>query len=639
MTQKEFNTTIAKLINETKPITNWKESNDKIMAKWLDAKKEYAIFIFENKDAINDALNKIRAHHSEKKKSEGGIEKSITLCKQDLQKLKSNDFDKAFGRNFLTSSVDSGITHVTYWINNDKTVTPLCDKKDELIVQLANDKILNEVLWPEFLKQKENVLAKMNSSCPFEIDSSFTFWPWKQMSNFSNYFQDCMSSWFLEHFLDNNSNIKFKAIENKSESGETVSYEITEFTDIFTQMSKDEFIMKFQANLSFLRGRYSNSINYQPLPYTDSNSDDYAFIKLDLKNLVQEGECQIWDLALKERFDTEEEAEVFKAAIWQVYNPKNRSRQLIYLYDPHGRSGKSAMLRAAFSPIKEAQFAVQKNSLNNNFGFAKVWNKQLVTIGDNKNRMLLKSQIIHTMTGGDEADVEYKGKNSFMAAFKGHVWANGNVMLDIDTDAEHEVSRLVLFKINKPESAKSILYQTDENGEIIRTIEGTPLLGEGDPSWEDKLVAELPYFLFKCKISYAKYCPHDSDLILPMSMQNRIQQECVELNKQIFDAFFDESVEFDKTYSVSDSDLRSVWTTWKELNLNKFEVQRNELTFANLAEHLSKLNYKCTMMRKGKKRLRVWSGIKIIDEGFTNVNIKTIFEEPKKVKEEIDWGF
>lgn len=639
MTQKEFNTTLAKLINETKPITNWKESNDKIMAKWLDAKKEYAIFIFENKDAINDALNKIRAHHSEKKKSEGGIEKSITLCKQDLQKLKSNDFDKAFGRNFLTSSVDSGITHVTYWINNDRTVTPLCDKKDELIVQLANDKILNEVLWPEFLKQKENVLAKMNSSCPFEIDSSFTFWPWKQMSNFSNYFQDCMSSWFLEHFLDNNSNIKFKAIENKSESGETVSYEVTEFTDIFTQMSKDEFIMKFQANLSFLRGRYSNSINYQPLPYTDSNSDDYAFIKLDLKNLVQEGECPIWDLALKERFDTEEEAEVFKAAIWQVYNPKNRSRQLIYLYDPHGRSGKSAMLRAAFSPIKEAQFAVQKNSLNNNFGFAKVWNKQLVTVGDNKNRMLLKSQIIHTMTGGDEADVEYKGKNSFMAAFKGHVWANGNVMLDIDTDAEHEVSRLVLFKINKPESAKSILYQTDENGEIIRTIEGTPLLGEGDPSWEDKLVAELPYFLFKCSISYAKYCPHDSDLILPMSMQNRIQQECVELNKQIFDAFFDESVEFDKTYSVSDSDLRSVWTTWKELNLNKFEVQRNELTFANLAEHLSKLNYKCTMMRKDKKRLRVWSGIKIIDEGFTNVNIKTIFEEPKKVKEEIDWGF
>lgn len=639
MTQKEFNTTIAKLINETKPITNWKESNDKIMAKWLDAKKEYAIFIFENKDAINEALNKIRAHHSEKKKSEGGIEKSITLCKQDLQKLKSNDFDKAFGKNFLTSSVDSGITHVTYWINNDKTVTPLCDKKDELIVQLANDKILNEVLWPEFLKQKENVLAKMNSSCPFEIDSSFTFWPWKQMSNFSNYFQDCMSSWFLEHFLDNNSNIKFKAIENKSESGETVSYEITEFTDIFTQMSKDEFIMKFQANLSFLRGRYSNSINYQPLPYTDNNSDDYAFIKLDLKNLVQEGECPIWDLALKERFDTEEEAEVFKAAIWQVYNPKNRSRQLIYLYDPHGRSGKSAMLRAAFSPIKEAQFAVQKNSLNNNFGFAKVWNKQLVTIGDNKNRMLLKSQIIHTMTGGDEADVEYKGKNSFMAAFKGHVWANGNVMLDIDTDAEHEVSRLVLFKINKPESAKSILYQTDENGEIIRTIEGSPLLGEGDPSWEDKLVAELPYFLFKCKISYAKYCPHDSDLILPMSMQNRIQQECVELNKQIFDAFFDESVEFDKTYSVSDSDLRSVWTTWKELNLNKFEVQRNELTFANLAEHLSKLNYKCTMMRKDKRRLRVWSGIKIIDEGFTNVNIKTIFEEPKKVKEEIDWGF
>jgi hypothetical protein len=585
-----------------KTVKDWNKPTDAIVDSLLAI--DY-MDLKDRKEELKDAIERKKKGTNSRIVAEGGIKGSICLPAQDLLGLRSNDFDNAFGHNFLLASSDNWQTSSTYWILKNKEVIRLKTGQDGL-VQLASPEILEDVLWPEFVAQKQRILDKLNSMCPFEQkgDGHMPFIP----SEFAVTFQDCMSSWVLEHF--NNIVVNYKYIPEENKEGVRMTYgKITEFTEVFAQHSKDKFVKEFNNNLPLLCGRYAQRINDHPLPYS-YEADDYAFIKLDINNLIAEGPCPLWDQALSERLSSEEECAVFRAAVWQVYEVKNKSRQLVYLYDAHGRSGKSAMLRAAFSHLSRATQALQKQSLNNQFGFAKIWNKQLVTIGDNKNAKMLKSQIIHTATGGDLADVEYKGKDSFSACFKGHIWANGNVLLDIDTDAEHEVSRLVLFNIHKPESAKTILYQCDAEGKIMVGSDGKPLLGSGDPSWEEKLEAELPQFLYKCCQDYARYCPKHSDIILPQAMQDRIQEECAELNKLVFDDFLSTCIILGGSDSITDTQFRDVWNTWKEGNLERYEVPKTELSFQNLIEHMSKLGFKAQLKKlPNGKRLRAWPGV------------------------------
>lgn len=585
-----------------KEVKDWNQSNVDIFDSILGANY---MELKDRQDELRTAIEKKKKGKSNQIIADGGIKGAICLPPQDLLGLQSNKFDEELGNNFLLASSDNWQTSSTYWILKNKEVIRLKTAQDGL-VQLASPEILDNVLWPLFQKQKQNILDKLNSMCPFEqkAEGHLPFIP----SEFAIEFQDCMSSWILEHF--NNIVVNYKYVPNETDEGVRLNFgRITEFTEVFAQHSKDKFVKEFNSNLPLLCGRYAKRLNDHPLPYS-YEADDYAFIKLDIDRLIAEGPCPLWDKALKERLSSEEECAVFRAAVWQVYEVKNKSRQLVYLYDAHGRSGKSAMLRAAFSHLSRATQALQKQSLNNQFGFAKIWNKQLVTIGDNKNAKMLKSQIIHTATGGDLADVEYKGRDSFSACFKGHIWANGNVLLDIDTDAEHEVSRLVLFNIHKPESAKTILYQCDKDGKIMVGADGKPLLGSGDPSWEEQLEAELPQFLYKCRQDYAKYCPKHSDIILPQAMQDRIQEECAELNKLVFDDFLGTCIILGGTREITDAQFRDVWNTWKEENLERYEVPKNELSFQNLIEHMSKLGYKTTMRKfQNGKRLRVWAGV------------------------------
>lgn len=600
---------IEKLIAKHFKKIDWSMSSTEIYKTILMA-EDADIEVINNMEAIKAAIEARQAKSAAKVKADGGREYDFEFKGQDISGLTENEYDYNYGRNFLSATADNGATTSIYWIKKDRTVKLIECKKEDILRQMSSSEVMKDVIWPEFQRQKAAALDLLNSLCPFEMPVTMTKWPWGRRDQLLNMLQECMSSWFLEHFTAGAS-LKYKAIENRADN-EVLSYTITEFTSIFPQMTRDMFVLQLYNNLSFLTGKFATRSSELPLPYTNEEHD-YAFVKLDMEKYIREGECPLWDLALRERLNGDIECEVFRAAVWQVYNPHNRSRQVIYMYDPHGRSGKSAMMRAAFDPIKTAQFAIQKFSLNNQFGFAKVWNKQLVTIGDNKNTKLLKSQIIHTMTGGDAADVEYKGQNSFMAEFRGHVWASGNVMPDIDTDAEHEVSRLVLFMIKKPESAKGLLYQYDEDGNMKLTKDGKPLLGGGDPSWEEKLKAELPCFLFKCKQDYAKYCPNDAELILPAEMQDRIQEECAELNKLVFDDFLEASVVIGSG-EITDKEFRKLWTDWKEENMERYEIPKTELTFANLEEHLSKVNIKI----KHKKypdghRERVWEGISSID--------------------------
>lgn len=591
-----INAKIGRLISQ---IEDWKETDELLKMKMIVSDNSLLGYDKE----ILEALKAARHGNHKKLILSGGLDKNVLLKSQDILGLKPNEYDFKLGSNFIVASSDGGQTSARYWKKKDNTVIKLEDHTDELIIQLAAPEILDEVLWPLFTEMKNNILDKLNSMCPFvqEIPNSF---PWGTTNKFAVSMQDCCSSWILEHFGD--IGLNYKAVPSEEEiDGVPKNWTITQFTDVYTTLSRDRFVDYFEDKFPFLCGHYSKKLNEHPLPYSN-NSDDYSFAKLNLDSIVMDGECPTWDKALVERFENDEEGDVFKAAVWQVYNASNRSRQLIYMYDPHGRSGKSAMMRAAFYYLRGCMQSLQKDSLKGNFAVAKIWNKQLVTIGDTKDPQLLRSQIVHTMTGGDFMDVEYKGKNSFSAPFRGHIWANGNIKLCIDTDAEHEVSRLVLFDVKKPKSAK--LYQYDKDGNILTTEDGTPLLGAGDPSWEQKLVDELPYFLYKCKAAYSIYCPTDSDIILPAFMQNRIRNECADTAKIVFDDFLGSAVVLG-TGEITDTAFRDAWKEWKDNNMDRYE---KVYTYEDLCNHLSKLKYKCSNKRlQSGKRQRVWPNISL----------------------------
>lgn len=590
-----INAKIGRLISQ---IEDWKETDELLKMKMIVSDNSLLGYDKE----ILDALKAARHGNHKKLILSGGLDKNVLLKSQDILGLKPNEYDFKLGSNFIVASSDGGQTSARYWKKRDNTVIKLEDHTDELIIQLAAPEILDEVLWPLFTEMKNNILDKLNSMCPFvqEIPNSF---PWGTTNKFAVSMQDCCSSWILEHFGD--IGLNYKAVPSEEEiDGVPKNWTITQFTDVYTTLSRDRFVDYFEDKFPFLCGHYSKKLNEHPLPYSN-NKDDYSFAKLDLDTITVEGECPTWDKALEERFENDEEGDVFKAAVWQVYNASNRSRQLIYMYDPHGRSGKSAMMRAAFYYLRGCMQSLQKDSLKGNFAVAKIWNKQLVTIGDTKDPQLLRSQIVHTMTGGDFMDVEYKGKNSFSAPFRGHIWANGNIKLCIDTDAEHEVSRLVLFDVRKPKSAK--LYQYDKDGNVLTTEDGTPLLGAGDPSWEQKLIEELPYFLKKCKAAYSIYCPTNSDIVLPAFMQERIRNDCADTAKIVFDDFLGNNVIMG-TGEITDTEFRNIWKEWKDNNMDRYE---KVYTYEDLCNHLSKLKYKCCMRRIGGKRIRVWPNISL----------------------------
>lgn len=253
-----------------------------------------------------------------------------------------------------------------------------------------------------------------------------------------------------------------------------------------------------------------------PMPYATRKGIP-CINYLDLDEFVKNGQHPTWDFYLL-RY-TRDEAEVLKAFIYSIFDADNRGRQLLYIYD-NGFSGKSAMINAIASGLGDGLVAaLQKDSLNNQFGLAKVWDKRLCTIDDNKNRNIIRSEKMHMMLGGGRGEIEQKGRNSFSAQFNLKIIVAGNVTPEIDTAAIHEISRLILLK---PQVNNDILQQIaakNADGTIRYDSYGKPML-IGDAGFSERLAAELPNFLSTCKLAYNILCPTQSNIILPDSVRD-----------------------------------------------------------------------------------------------------------------------
>ena len=334
------------------------------------------------------------------------------------------------------------------------------------------------------------------------------------------------------------------------------------------------------------------------LPKLFSNDpDEPALFHIDLDQILDhETGHPTWDRYMQ-RY-TPGEGKVFKAFVWSIFDAKNTGRQMLYIYDPDGFSGKSVVANAIASALgTNLVTAVQKDSLSNQFAFSKVWKSRLVIVGDNKNPYLVKSEKMHMILGSDYAEVEPKGKSSFSVKLQAKVMANGNTKLKIDPDATHESTRVIIIEPKMTDDILKEIAVLDEDGNIKRYSNGKPQL-IGDASFGERLEKEFRSFLVDCKAAYEELCPTRSSIILPEEMLASIEY----LSEDTVDSIDDKAEElfdFDPKYYMTVNSFRE---TIDQLigDLRSFTSKDDaNLTYDSIKQHLEKKYH----IRKSSKRI------------------------------------
>ena len=302
---------------------------------------------------------------------------------------------------------------------------------------------------------------------------------------------------------------------------------------------KGDFVDLLADNLSYLWGENRIRMPMPKIFTNDRNTPCFHFFDLEAAKEVK-GDHPAWD-EFTSRF-TPDEADVFRAFVWSIFDAENRGRQCLYIYDC-GYSGKGVVFDAIAHYIgSDLHAALSKDSAINQFAYSKVWDKRLVTVGDNKNANFVRSQFAHSLLSGDWIDVECKGQDSFSAKPQCRVMVGSNKALSIDAKARNESSRVLPIHPDDSEDAlvKRALVALDEDGNPRRNDLGDPIL-LGDPEWGEKLKAQFPAFLASCWPAYQKWCPRRCEIIMPKETAERIasfDDDRSDLFEELFEKHF-----------------------------------------------------------------------------------------------------
>lgn len=345
---------------------------------------------------------------------------------------------------------------------------------------------------------------------------------------------------------------------------------------------KGDFVDLLADNLSYLWGENRIRMPMPKIFTNDRNTPCFHFFDLEAAKEVQ-GEHPAWD-EFTSRF-TPDEADVFRAFVWSIFDAENRGRQCLYIYDC-GYSGKGVVFDAIAHYIgSDLHAALSKDSAINQFAYSKVWDKRLVTVGDNKNANFVRSQFAHSLLSGDWIDVECKGQDSFSAKPQCRVMVGSNKALSIDAKARNEWSRVLPIHPDDSEDAliKRDLVALDEDGNPRRNDLGDPIL-LGDPEWGEKLKAQFPAFLASCWPAYQKWCPRRCEIIMPKETAERIasfDDERAALLEEILDRNFE--ITHDETDFIERANMRRAFV---EAQKDDETYKEARLTFAEWKEFL-----------------------------------------------------
>lgn len=297
-------------------------------------------------------------------------------------------------------------------------------------------------------------------------------------------------------------------------------------------------------------------------------------------NLPVAGPTPAWDEFLN-RLDF---PEIFLAWIWTLFDPINEGRQALWIQG-NGHDGKSTIMRAIMRIYGEQYVAsLTQGTIDSNFFFSQVYGKRFVVYGDCTSERIISMGKIQSLTGGDNIPVEFKGETPFNAKIYGRLMICSNGHPSIDFSKANEKSRILRIVVHK----KAVGY-------------------EGDPDWENKLVAEAPAILFKAREAYAKHVPTRMNIKIPPDLFDSMYAECASEESDLVEEFIQECLIFDENEFVPTFALD---TKIQDFVGNKGMTNKYKFIKDNFLKVVGKKGIKKGRRYVDDKRLRVYNGIK-----------------------------
>lgn len=238
----------------------------------------------------------------------------------------------------------------------------------------------------------------------------------------------------------------------------------------------------------------TTALKEQPKSFTWANEDEWSFRKLDF--VPEEGDYPAW----KEFLNRLSSPEDFMAWVWSVFEMKNTSRQILYLHDPAGETGKSTVIKT-LGWVFGNSFSSLNNTMVSGAGsrwlLAQIFGKRLIAWADCKNPKFVMSETARNISSGDPVPIEFKGGHPFQATMYAKLIIGSNHEPQI-TGGGADTSRLMVIGVA-------------ENN-----------INKDDPNWWERLQSELPYFLYRCSLIYEDKCPKHGKISLSNETMTRV---------------------------------------------------------------------------------------------------------------------
>lgn len=349
----------------------------------------------------------------------------------------------------------------------------------------------------------------------------------------------------------------------------------------------------FANNITCYRTNH-NSFNMSKLKIYSTNKDEIALKHLNLDKWCGKGDWSLWKEFFNNRGIEGAKLDLLMGLIWAIFDETYKTRQMIYLYDPHGYSGKSVMLDVLSRPFKDIDaYAVYTESSSNNFTNERLWDKRLLAVPDNKNPKIVKYGRFHQLTGDDSIDVDVKNRRGFTVKPEAKIFGVGNILPEVDLDAKHETSRIAIFCIELNEEAHRQINHDD----------GTT----GDATFGSRLEKQLKAFLYECREVAQRINPNKCDF--NVSILSEEIKKCAEPELEYFNDFIRNNIAFDVNERVSLSEIANRYESYKKVNVNLWN-SLGKPEFKAFKEHMNKVK---NVEYKRSNVGMVYCGIKLVN--------------------------
>lgn len=369
-------------------------------------------------------------------------------------------------------------------------------------------------------------------------------------------------------------------LQNRFETGDLCQEMQSKFRNLDFEAYLRILYDKFKFDKAFKMSKEPPIITHHPT--------ELAYTRFD-PDMLQEGKTPTWDQFLA-RVNY---PEILMAWIWSIFEPKNKSRQALWLHG-RGNDGKSSVIAALTDFLGKTHCMAIDENTSSQFFFSSVYGKRLVSFGDCKSPRYLAGSKVHSMIGGDYVSIERKGEQSFNGYVHVKLIVASNFFPQIDFSMANETTRLILLKIKQPK-------------EIDTSIDFAK--GLRDEKW---------CFLHKCKQMYDKHCPSHYQIKCPKELWEEMEKDASSEEGNFVSEFIDNFLDFTNEESktkLSDLNQRieEVART-RGIDRSKFTRMKRDLSTRLEDDYeLTKKKIAFGTKRNGKREIVLgYEGVKVL---------------------------